>query len=161
MKEERPHQKLANDSLQHLQREAALLCRMSTVVNQVRADLLAKNADTIQNLASRQSELLAEQKTIKQARTKLRGEIATTLGIPHEEATVLVFSAQCSFETRNEIVELCGQLETHAKELNATLIANGNLAFQLWELLERVFRALGGDQPVPQVYQRNGQRRAA
>lgn len=154
-------QQLALDALDHLDREEELLDKLNVIVQQIRLELLSKDTGLDAVLGARQTELVAEQQTVIQARAKLRKRIACKLVISEDDATIGALSNRCVEATATALRQRCNRLQSKAMELHTTLIANGNLAFQLWELLERVFRTLGGDQPAPQLYERNGQRRAA
>ena len=154
-----PINSLAEASIGHLQREVDLMERLHVIVQEMRSAMLSQDDDRITKILSSMQQIDFGQ--VHAERERYRQQIATVLGITPGRANFRALSRRCDPSTAEAILSLCEQLRGIARNVSTLSIANGNLAFQLWEVLEKAFCALGGANGAPIVYEASGHRRVA
>lgn len=149
----------ASACMAHLAAEAAYLGEVERVTVEFRQAFRARDQSTADRLIQVVSDLSPHLDRLETNRLVMRATIADVLGLKPNEATVGKLAEKCDAETRIQLDELRAQLQTQARSLNGHLASTGNLAMQLMELNENVFRSLTGQSAQSVVYERTGRAR--
>lgn len=150
-------QSLVTKCLAHLQREEQLLISLQGVVDDMRRSLVAREDFDTEELTT--SSLTDDLKEVTKDRGRLQAELSEFFDVPKEAATLSLLVEHAGERAGKALREMQFRLSGAAEGLNRTLAATGNLARHLHELIECVFRSLGGDATSSVVYERSGRHR--
>lgn len=150
---------LVTDCMNYLELEQSYVDQLLQVVQGMREAMLSRDDERINKMTASMREINYQQ--LNQRRLQFRTMLSRALRIPVEQVRIRHVARQCDAETTTQLLARCEQLKQSTREVGALATANGNLAFQLWEVIERAFCALGGDREAPIVYESTGHRRVA
>ena len=153
------HSDLAVACLTHLELERALLEQLLAIMQAMRQAMLSRDQDQVGQIIESAQQI--DLQPAAESRDRVRDQIAAALQVPREQATIRLLRGHCDADLTARLEESSERTRVVAVEVNRLAAANGSLAFQLWQIMDRFFCALGGDQAAPQVYERTGHRRIA
>lgn len=151
---------LTHSFVQHLQREEQLLESLHQVARELRESLTSHEVHG-EDLVRRHADVLACAETISAERSSLAKQLAKALDVPEQSATLGLLLQHCDPESGATLRDFQERLRQAAEGLSGSLSTTGNLALQMLDILEHVFRSLSGDQGSAMVYECNGRRNVA
>lgn len=147
---------LGTECLTHLRQEELVLRSLHALVVEFRKSIEERDSERLHELIDQHAKVNVEAQHVAARRDSLRHRIAVAVQVPVEQATVGCLAEQCEDPLKTSLRQLQQQLRVDGEKLSASLISSHNLAFQLYQLLENVFRSLSGDPSSSPTYERSG-----
>lgn len=147
---------LVKHCVTYLQREEEFLTRVLAVTEDMHVSLLSRDDQQIATLIDRYQSMSNDAEGLSLSRGDIKQMMVLQLGVAPEEATITALLQHCDGPSKSALAAVQGRVHRLSSRLNSTLAANSNLARQMLEVLNNVFRALGAHEASPPVYGPSG-----
>ncbi len=160
--------KLALTCLAHMEQEEALLSATLTCLQQMRSALVAGNLQALTTALESQKHTAQAGEDLRSRRAALRSELAGTLGVPPESATlqmvvdVMVRSKDHATAQTGQRLGRCRErLRKMATDVDQVNCSNATLIWHSMNFLQRLLAEITGATTAPDRYNPAGRRTEA
>ncbi len=151
-------EKLALRCVAHLQQEEAMLRESFRIVEATRESLLLRDGALLQVTVDQQRHTATAADALRTERERMRTDIAQTLDVAHDRATVSNLAKQASDAVAKELRATQQRLTRLAARVQTLHRANAVLALQTNHMVAGALQKLIGAHLSETSYARNGER---